>query len=65
MLSERCFTPWAYDQWNGDLPVLEQAWPVMERFLAHLAGQEENGLITAAHAQMGEWGEYGEHTPGC
>ena len=37
----------------------------MERFLANLAGQEENGLITAAHAQMGEWGEYGEHTPGC
>lgn len=57
------FTPWEYYQWYGDLSVLEQAWPVMERYLAYLAGQEENGLITAAHAQMGEWGEYGEHTP--
>ena len=57
------FTPWEYYQWYGDLSVLEQAWPVMERYLAYLAGKEENGLIAAAYAQMGEWGEYGEHTP--
>lgn len=57
------FTPWEYYQWYGDLSVLTQAYPVMERYLAYLAAKEENGLIAASHAQMGEWGEYGEHTP--
>ena len=57
------FTPWAYYQWYGDTSVLTQAWPVMERYLAHLADQEEGGLIPTSYAQMGEWGEYGEHTP--
>lgn len=57
------FTPWEYYQWYGDVSVLAQAWPVMERYLAYLAAQEEDGLIPASYAQMGEWGEYGEHTP--
>ena len=56
------FTPWAYYQYYGDEAVLRQAFPVIERYLAYLDRQTTNGVLEN-YAQMGEWGEYGEHTP--
>lgn len=56
------FTPWAYYQYYGDEAVLRQACPVIERYLAYLDYQTTNGVLEN-YAQMGEWGEYGEHTP--
>lgn len=57
------FTPWEHYQWYGDTSVLAQCYPVMTRYLRYLATRETGGLIDPQFAQMGEWGEYGEHTP--
>lgn len=57
------FTPWEYYQYYGDTSVLEQMFPVMERYLAYLERQTKDGVLESEYAQMGEWGEFGEHTP--
>ncbi len=56
------FTPWEYYQCYGEIAVLEDAFPVMERYLAYLETKAD-GHVLDHYAQMGEWGEYGEHTP--
>lgn len=56
------FTPWEYYRYYGDESVLQQAFPVMERYLRYLEKYAPNGVLEN-YAQMGEWGEYQEHTP--
>lgn len=56
------FTPWEYYQFYGETDVLEKSYPVMKRYLAYLSSQLKDGLLRD-YAQMGEWGENGEHTP--
>lgn len=55
-------TPWEYYQYYGDISVLEAAFPVMERYIAYLQHHLKNGVLEE-YAQMGDWGEFGEHTP--
>lgn len=55
-------TPWEHYQYYKDVSVLEEAFPVMERYLAYLSRHLVNGVLDG-YAQMGEWGEFGEHTP--
>lgn len=56
------FTPWEYYQYYADEMVLRQSFPIIEKYLAYLEKQTSNGVLEN-YAQMGEWGEYGEHTP--
>ncbi len=56
------FTPWEYYQYYGEADVLEKSYPVMKRYLEYLRPYLKDGLLRE-YAQMGEWGENGEHTP--
>lgn len=56
------FTPWEYYQCYGETDVLEKSYPVMKRYLEYLKPYLKGGVLRE-YAQMGEWGENGEHTP--
>lgn len=56
------FTPWEYYRFYGETDVLEKSYPVMKRYLEYLRPYLKDGILRE-YAQMGEWGENGEHTP--
>lgn len=56
------FTPWEYYCFFGDISVLKEMYPVMEKYMNYLTAYVKNGLL-ADYAQMGEWGELSEKTP--
>ncbi|MCR4588185.1 MAG: glycoside hydrolase family 78 protein [Lachnospiraceae bacterium] len=56
------FTPWEYYLYYGEISILEKNYPVMKKYMSYLYGHVTGGCLDE-YAQMGEWGEYGEHTP--
>ena len=56
------FTPWEHYCYYGDISILIKMYPVMRKYAAHLLSRLKNGVLED-YAQMGEWGEIGEHTP--
>lgn len=56
------FTPWEHYWCYGDAAVLEQMYPVMQKYICYLSGCLKDGVLKD-YAQMGEWGELTEHTP--
>ena len=53
--------PWMIWQWYGDQALIEEAMPMMKKYVAYL-GTKANGHILS-HG-LGDWFDYGPNTPG-
>lgn len=56
------FTPWEFYCFYGERMILEQTYPMMKKYISYLSNYVKNNVLSD-YAQMGEWGEIGEHTP--
>lgn len=56
------FTPWEYYLYYGEYSILEEAYPVMKKYILYLQ-QHLKGGVLEDYAQMGEWGQLKEETP--
>ncbi len=53
--------PWMVWQWYGDLSVVEEALPMMTRYVNYLGTKAENHILSHG---LGDWFDYGPNTPG-
>ena len=53
--------PWMVWQWYGDLSVVEEALPMMKKYVAYLGTKADNHIL---YHGLGDWFDYGPHTPG-
>ncbi|HVU98313.1 MAG TPA: family 78 glycoside hydrolase catalytic domain [Puia sp.] len=59
--SSAILLPWYCWQWYGDKAALEEAWPMMQRYMTYLAGKAENHLLCQG---LGDWYDIGPKHPG-
>jgi alpha-L-rhamnosidase len=59
--SSAILLPWYCWQWYGDKAALEEAWPMMQRYMAYLATKTENHLL---YEGLGDWYDIGPKHPG-
>jgi hypothetical protein len=53
--------PWYVFEWYGDKKLLEQAYPMMQRYVAYLQKKAKNGLLSYG---LGDWYDIGPKEPG-
>jgi len=59
--SSAILLPWYCWQWYGDKAALEEAWPMMQRYMAYLDRKTENHLL---YQGLGDWYDMGPRHPG-
>jgi len=59
--SSAILLPWYCWQWYGDKAALEEAWPMMQRYMRYLNGKSENHLL---YQGLGDWYDIGPKHPG-
>ena len=53
--------PWMLWQWYGDQSVIEEAMPMMKKYVAYLGTKAEGHILSHG---LGDWFDYGPNTPG-
>ena len=53
--------PWQIYRWYGDISVMDQAWPMMEKYLQYLASRSEAHIVSHG---LGDWYDVGPKPPG-
>ena len=53
--------PWMVWQWYGDLSVVEEALPMMTKYVNYLGTKAENHILSHG---LGDWFDYGPNSPG-
>jgi len=53
--------PWMVWQWYRDLSVIEEALPMMKKYVSYLGTKADNHIL---YHGLGDWFDYGPHTPG-
>jgi alpha-L-rhamnosidase len=59
--SSAVILPWQLYTWYGDKDILRQAYPMMQRYVAYLAGKANNHILNYG---LGDWFDYGPKQPG-
>jgi hypothetical protein len=59
--SSAILLPWYCWQWYGDKDALEEAWPMMQRYIAYLDGKTRDHLL---YQGLGDWYDIGPKHPG-
>ncbi len=59
--SSAVIVPWYLYQWYGDLQPVKKAYPMMKKYVAHLAGKAENHILSHG---LGDWFDLGPKEPG-
>lgn len=59
--SAAVLVPWMAWQWYGDKRILENAYPMMQRYSDYLESQKEKGLLSYG---LGDWYDIGPKAPG-
>ncbi|QOY90836.1 family 78 glycoside hydrolase catalytic domain [Paludibaculum fermentans] len=59
--SAAVLVPWLAWQWYGDRRILEDAYPMMQRYSDYLESQKEKGLLSYG---LGDWYDIGPKAPG-
>ena len=53
--------PWYLYEWYGDQQLLEEAYPMMERYINYLQSKSKNGIVSHG---LGDWYDIGPKEPG-
>ena len=53
--------PWMVWQWYGDLSLIEEALPMMTKYVNYLGTKTENHILSHG---LGDWFDYGPNSPG-
>lgn len=53
--------PWMVYKWYGDKSVLDEAYPMMERYVKYLESKSEKHILSHG---LGDWFDYGPNPPG-
>lgn len=53
--------PWMIWQWYGDQSIIEEAMPMMKRYVAYLGTKANNHILSHG---LGDWVDYGPKSPG-
>ncbi|HEY3389469.1 MAG TPA: family 78 glycoside hydrolase catalytic domain, partial [Prolixibacteraceae bacterium] len=53
--------PWMIWQWYGDQSIVEEAMPMMKKYVAYLGTKAEGHILSHG---LGDWFDYGPNTPG-
>jgi len=53
--------PWMVWQWYGDLSVIEEALPMMKKYVTYLGSKADNHILDYG---LGDWYDYGPKSPG-
>jgi len=53
--------PWLIYKWDGDISVMEQAWPMMKRYLDYLGSKSDEHIVSHG---LGDWYDLGPKRPG-
>jgi len=53
--------PWMIWQWYGDKSVMEEAMPMMKRYVSYLESKADNHILSHG---LGDWYDYGPKRPG-
>ena len=53
--------PWLLYRWYGDEQILEEAWPMMTRYVAYLEGKSDQHILSYG---LGDWYDLGPERPG-
>ncbi len=53
--------PWMIWQWYGDQSIIEEAMPMMKKYVAFLGTKADNHILSHG---LGDWFDYGPNTPG-
>lgn len=59
--SNSIIMPWYIYEWYGDQQLLEEAYPMMERYINYLQGKSKNGILMHG---LGDWYDIGPKEPG-
>ena len=59
--SSAILLPWYCWQWYGDKAALEEAWPMMQRYMGYLTNKTEGHLL---YQGLGDWYDIGPKHPG-
>ena len=59
--SSAILLPWYCYEWYGDKAALEEAWPMMQRYMTYLAGKTQDHLL---YQGLGDWYDLGPNRPG-
>ncbi|MDR8391957.1 glycoside hydrolase family 78 protein [Aliifodinibius sp. S!AR15-10] len=53
--------PWLIYKWYGDVQVMEEAWPMMTKYVDYLESTSENHIVSHG---LGDWYDLGPEAPG-
>lgn len=53
--------PWYMYEWYGDKQLLEEAYPMMEKYITYLQSKSKNGIVSHG---LGDWYDIGPKEPG-
>lgn len=53
--------PWLLYKWYGDSTTMQTAYPMMQHYIAYLAGKANNNILSYG---LGDWFDYGPARPG-
>ncbi len=59
--SSAVIIPWYLYLWYGDLQAMEQAWPMMNRYMQYLDSLSDGGILSHG---LGDWFDLGQQSPG-
>lgn len=59
--SSAVILPWLLYTWYGDKEILQQAYPMMKRYVAYLESKSTNHILSHG---LGDWFDYGPNDPG-
>ncbi len=59
--SNSIIMPWYMYEWYGDKQLLEEAYPMMQRYIAYLQSKSKNGIL---YHGLGDWYDIGPKEPG-
>jgi hypothetical protein len=59
--SASVIVPWLVYKWFGDSGILEEAYPMMKKYVAYLKSKSSNNILNYG---LGDWFDYGPNRPG-
>ncbi|MDD6210209.1 MAG: alpha-L-rhamnosidase C-terminal domain-containing protein [Bacteroidales bacterium] len=59
--SASVIVPWLVYKWYGDRNILEEAYPMMSKYVGYLESKSENHILSHG---LGDWFDYGPEAPG-
>ncbi len=59
--SASVIVPWLLYKWFGDAALLEEAYPMMKKYVAYLKSKSKNNILDYG---LGDWFDYGPNRPG-